>query len=124
MKKERYYIGISGEDSTFTERELTKKEAEFLEALVNDLQTNREGCWIEKLPTEKEIKKILDNYLEWKKRPEIINIIKLNQFQMEDMLFGRFMYDILYNEKKIGWEVQGYIRNEIGKLIDMYKKLY
>ena len=124
MKKGRYYIGISGEDSNFCERELTKKQAEFIKELVDDLQTNAEGCWIEKLPTEKEIKKILEDYFEWKKRPEIPNIIKLNQFQMEDMLFNRFMYDILHKENKIGWEVQGYIRDEIGKLIDLYKKLY
>lgn len=123
MKKELYYIGISGEDSTYTERWLTKKQADFIETLVNELETNREGCWIERVPTNREIKKILKDYIEWKKRPEIPYIIKFNKFQMEDMLFNRFMYDILYKERKIGWEVQGYIRNEIGKLTDLYKRL-
>ena len=123
MKKELYYIGISGEDSTYTSRWLTKKQADFIETLINELETNREGCWMEKVPTNREIKKIFKDYIEWKKRPEIPGIIKFNKFQMEDMLFNRFMYDVLYKERKIGWEVQGYIRNEVGKLIDLYKRL-
>ena len=123
MKKELYYIGISGEDSTFTERWLTKKEAEFVGSIIDELDTNREGCWMEKVPNEVEVKKILKEYIEWKKRPEIPAIINTNKFMMEDQLFGKFMYDILHKEKKIGWEVQGYIRGQIGKLIDLYKKL-
>lgn len=123
MKKELYYIGISGEDSTYTERWLTKKQADFIETLIDELETNREGCWMEKVPTNREIKKILKDYTEWKKRPEIPGIIKFNKFVSEDQVFGRFMYDILYKERKIGWEVQGYVRGEIGKLIDLYKRL-
>lgn len=122
--KERYYIGISGEDSTFCERELTPEEADLVGKIIDDLQTNREGCWMEKLPTEDEIQEILKRYKEWCNKPEIEYIIRINKFIVEDQLFQRFEYDILHKEDKIGWEVQGYIRNEIGKLIDLYEKIH
>lgn len=122
--KERYYIGISGEDSTFYERELTPEEADLVGKIIDDLQTNREGCWMEKLPTEDEIQEILKRYKEWRDKPEIEYIIRINKFIVEDQLFQRFEYDILHKEDKIGWEVQGYIRNEIGKLIDLYEKIH
>lgn len=124
MNKERYYIGISGEDGYYTERSLTKKEAELVQGIIDELQTNREGCWMYKLPSEKEIQNILKEYQTWKKNPEIPQIIKFNKFILEDQLWQRFAYDILSKEKKIAYEIQGYIRQEIGKLIDLYEKLH
>lgn len=66
MKKERYLISLTGEDGIYTEREYTKKEAALVADVINDLQTNREGCSMCKIPNEKELeilKKRFDKYL-------------------------------------------------------------
>lgn len=123
MKKDKYYIGISGEDSTFCLRELTKKEADLVGKIIDELETNREGCWMEKLPSDKEIQNILNDYQEWRKKYNNKEFLKYNQITFEDQLFRRYMYDILSQQKKMGYEVQGYVFSQISKVIDMYKKL-
>ena len=65
MKKERYLISLTGEDGIYTEREYTKNEAALVADVINDLQTNREGCSMVKIPNEKELeilKKRFDEY--------------------------------------------------------------
>lgn len=67
MKKERYLISLTGEDGIYTEREYTKKEAELVANIINELQTNREGCSMCKIPNEKELeilKKRFDKFSE------------------------------------------------------------
>ena len=65
MKKEKYLISISGEDGTYTTKEYTKKEAKLVSELVDELQTNREGCSMCKLPNEKELAKIRKRFDKW-----------------------------------------------------------
>lgn len=120
MKKELYYIGVSGEDSYVTQRSLTKKEAKLVKDIIDELQTTREGCWMEKLPTKKELEKILDEYETWKSS---FDKSYFKDYILEEHLWSKFAYDVLTCKRKIKWEVQGYIRGRIGELIDMYKKI-
>jgi len=67
MKKERYLISLTGEDGIYTEREYTKKEAALVADVINELQTNREGCSMVKIPNEKELEKLKERFDKYSK---------------------------------------------------------
>lgn len=98
MKKEKYLISISGEDGTYTTKEYTKKEAKLVSELVDELQTNREGCAMCKLPNEKELAQIRKRFDKWCKTHTYTDIRNAMYNFWRDDLAEKYnhMYDMYY----------------------------
>lgn len=70
QERREYYIWISGSDFMSTSRFLTADEAEVIKELMDELNDNYEGCSMELMPTEDEIRALcLEVYPE---KPEVI----------------------------------------------------
>lgn len=90
MKKDLYIIGISGEDMTYIERMLNKREAELVESIINELNTGREGCFMSKFPSEKEIEKLKDEFkksnMNWYEFSSTNNYLAHTDYVVKNML--------------------------------------
>lgn len=82
QNRREYYIWISGSDFMSTSRFLTADEADVIKELLDELNDNYEGCSMELMPTEDEIREMcLEVYPE---KPEVIaDINKFTGFIMK-----------------------------------------
>lgn len=91
MNKKEYFIWISGSDMSYTTKSLTGNEAELVESVINELDTQYEGCGMEVLPEENEIAEM--SLAAYPEKPTLAN--------MQDCLHE---VDKRYNNKCIFWK--------------------
>lgn len=107
MRKERYLITIGGEDYTEIERSYTKRQYEIVKDVIDDLQTDREGCSIIKIPNKAEFKNIKkrftkysENYTDKKHAFYIFWYNELGkEFDFNTSMYNKLMYALIRNEK-------------------------